>query len=371
MSGVAEQDVKGAGDAPGDRKPVVQRVMGMFRSVRFAILLMAIIAVACIVGTLVKQEPYDAAKAVSHYGRPLGLLIGLLGLHQLYHTWWFVGLLGLFAFSTTVCALSRRRIRLALIGSLVVHLSILFIVAGAIVRGVVGVEGVVTIAEGETVEDFETDSGKLPLGFRLRLDDFQVTRRADKAEVLVYFEGEAKPRSIPAVVGKAVKLRPDGTTLEVVQYLPHFMMDGARIYSASENPENPAVQVKLSGPAGESKRWLFSRFPDVHARGAGPDDPVLRYELPVRTFESHVAVLDGEGKELRKAAILVNGPLRAGRYVLYQMSYDQQTEQSSTLEVVYDPGVPLVFIGFLTLPAGIAFVFYIQPILRRRARANV
>jgi hypothetical protein len=84
-----------------------------------------------------------------------------------------------------------------------------------------------------------------------------------------------------------------------------------------------------------------------------------------------VTVLDAEGKELRKATVLVNGPLRAGRYMLFQSSFDPRTETTSVLEVVYDPGVTLVFIGFLLLPVGIAFVFYIQPVLRRRARTHV
>jgi len=349
----------------------LSRALKLLRSVRFAIVLMALIAAACIVGTLVKQEPYDPAKAIAHYGRALGLLVGLLGLHQLYHTWWFIALLGLFALSTTVCALSRRRLRLHTVGSSVVHLSVLFIVAGAIVRGAVGVEGVVTITEGQTVEEFDTDQGKLPLGLRVRLDDFRVTRRADKAEVIVFLPGEERGRVYPAAVGKPVTIRPDGTTLEVLQYLPHFMMDGSRVYSASDEPVNPAIQVKLSGPGGESKRWLFARFPDVHSRGASENDPILRYQQPVRTFESHLTVLDPSGAELRRAVVLVNSPLRVGRYTLYQLSYDQQTEQSSTLEVVYDPGVPIVFIGFLLMPLGIAYVFYIQPILRRRTVGHV
>ena len=91
----------------------------------------------------------------------------------------------------------------------------------------------------------------------------------------------------------------------------------------------------------------------------------------VKAFESHVTALDEQGEVLQKAVILVNTPLKVGRYTLYQVSYDPDTETTSTLEVTYDPGVPLVFIGFSLLPVGVAFTFYVKPFLGRRRRKNV
>ena len=354
-----------------------KRLWRGLRSVRLAIVLMALIAVACIVGTIIKQEPYDAATVVGKYGRRLGSLVGLLGLNQLYHTGWFISLLGLFALSTVACALSRFRLSTRSIGFTAVHLSIVFIVAGAMVKGVVGIEGVVAIEEGHTVDGFEADGGKVPLGFRLRLDDFIVQRYENAAGgdvLLVHFKGEEKAQSIPIEVGKVAKLGKDGLSLEVLQRLPHFMKDGDRVYSASDRPVNPAVQVRVLSPTGESTRWLFAKFPDFHGHDAKNNDFVLRYvqrPAPVKAYESRVAVLDEQDNVLQEATVLVNSPFKAGRYTLYQLSYDPNTERSSTLEVVHDPGVPLVFIGFVLMPLGMVFVFYIQPLLARRKRADV
>jgi hypothetical protein len=91
----------------------------------------------------------------------------------------------------------------------------------------------------------------------------------------------------------------------------------------------------------------------------------------VKTFASHVTVLDDAGEARKSATILVNQPLEAGRFTFYQASYDQRTERTTVLEVGYDPGVPLVFTGFILMPLGIAYVFYIQPLLRRKARRDV
>jgi len=313
---------------------------------------------------------------VAQYGRRVGSLIGLLGLNQLYHTGWFLALLLLFALSTTACAVSRIRRSIRSIGFTAVHLSIVFIVAGAFVRGAVGVEGVVAVAEGQAVDQFEADGGPQALGFRLRLDDFAITRydNASGNDVLVVeHEGKEKPQLVPVEVGKLVRLNGDGRTLEVLQLLPHFMKSGDRVYSASDKPVNPAVQVRLKGPESESTRWLFARFPDFHGHEGGNGGVTLRYERrtpPVKTFESHVSVLDEQGAVVRQAVVMVNSPLRVGRYTLYQLSYDPETERTSTLEVVYDPGVTLVFIGFVLMPLGIAFVFYVQPLLKKKRRSE-
>ncbi len=47
----------------------VRRVIRRLRSIRFAIVLMALIAAASIVGTLIEQEPIDPGAAIARYGR--------------------------------------------------------------------------------------------------------------------------------------------------------------------------------------------------------------------------------------------------------------------------------------------------------------
>jgi hypothetical protein len=187
------------------------------------------------------------------------------------------------------------------------------------------------------------------------------------------FPNEPKPRSLPVEVGKVIPARPDGTSVEVLKYIPHFMMKGSQIYSASDKPANPAIQVRVTGPSGEETRWLFVKYPDVHSQSTYDNGPAMRYiqsQGSVEAYESRVTISGEPGREPRTASILVNQPLRAGRYRLYQASYDLATEQSSTLEVAYDPGVPLVFIGFILMPLGMAFVFYVQPFLKGRRRAQ-
>jgi hypothetical protein len=357
--------------SPAPRRALPVRLWKTLRSVRFAILLMAIIVLASIVGTLIRQEPFEAEAFVARYGRTLGLLIGLLGLNALYHTWWFVALLVLFALTTSACVISRMRLNLRLLGTTLAHGSILLIVAGAVLRGAAGVSGLVSIREGETVDAFRTDGGTEPLGAFVRLEDF-VIERYDNAGgwVEVQRKGGGEPVRVPAKAGATAVVGADGTTVEVLRQLPHFVKSEEHIYSASDDPVNPAVQVRQVGPQGEATAWLFARFPEFAGHTATlPATLEMRYiyqPATVKTFESRLAVLSPTGEVLRRMSVRVNSPVRVGRYTLYQSGYDPETETTSTLEVSYDPGVTLVLIGFALMPAGMAFTFYVRPLLLRR-----
>jgi len=329
---------------------------------------MGLIALACVVGTIIQQ---DTPQAVQR-GERHGPLATFLGLHRLYGTWWFLGLLALFALSTTACALSRLRFQLRSLGSAMVHLSLLFIVAGVVLRGLVGLDSYVAIPEGETVDSIQVGDDTVPLGFQLRLDDFEVRRHGDGAEetrwlflkypgvhaegahggplmqyvgtngsdaLMMKFSEDTPTLTAPFQVGKPLHVRLYGTRIEVLRYLPDFKMPmtkGGEPYSASEEPSNPAIQVRVTSPG------------------------------PLDAYVSRVTISGEPGREPRAASILVNQPLRAGSFMFYQVDYDHETERGTVLEAVYDPGVPLVFIGFILMPAGIAFVFYVQPLLKRR-----
>ncbi len=445
--------------SPAGKPGWSRRVIRSLKSIRFAIILMAVIAAASLVGTLVVQEPYDSNMAISmaaaRYGPRLGALVVFLGLNQLYGAWWFLGLLGLLALSVAVCTFSGARFSLRKICTLIAHASILLIVAGALLRGVAGVDGTAIIAKGQTTDvlhvpgvvrvdykyvgprgeqqvrkeshvlsvsepaflnnanvaadsivvtdaggavtykpDVDYDIGQtenqtairylqtsaigaVPLGFHLRLDEFLIRYYEGTGESLEVRLGDAGPaRSIPVEVGQVVPLTPDGASkLEVLRRVLDFKMEeNGQINSAPDQPpDNPAIQVRLTGPAGETKRWVFAIHPEFEGHAAGASDVHLRYVFSppaVKSFESHVTVLDEKGAEVRNAVILVNSPLKVGRYTFYQESYDEKT-LATVLEVTRDPGVPLVFAGFILLPIGIALAFYVKPLLNRKGRGDV
>jgi cytochrome c biogenesis protein len=76
-----------------------------FSSVKLAIVLLIIITCASILGTLIPQQRSTTEYAV-RYGQLAGLFTRLQ-LTNLYHSWWFIGLLFLFALNIIICTLNR------------------------------------------------------------------------------------------------------------------------------------------------------------------------------------------------------------------------------------------------------------------------
>jgi cytochrome c biogenesis protein len=82
-------------------KPVIK----FFSSVKLAIVLLIILASTSIVGTLIPQQR-TPSEYLAHYGQ-LGHFLMRLQLTRLYHSFWFVALLALFALNISVCTLER------------------------------------------------------------------------------------------------------------------------------------------------------------------------------------------------------------------------------------------------------------------------
>jgi cytochrome c biogenesis protein ResB len=160
------------------------------------------------------------------------------------------------------------------LGSLLTHLSILLILAGAVSRAVWGEKGFVELREGRTVTQFETANGAKPLPFALQLTKFEIE----------------------------------------------------------------------TDPAAE-------------APGA------------VKNFRSTLNIF-GAGAASASRTLAVNSPLRINGYAFYQTGYNPDDLTWTSLEVVRDPGVPLVYGGFTLLLGGLFTVFYLNPwITAREANA--
>ncbi len=104
-------------------------------------------------------------------------------------------------------------------------------------------------------------------------------------------------------------------SFKVLHYLPHFMMDGKRVYSASDRPDNPAVQIEfLKGDSLLSRAWSFQKFPDMHKNEDAP------YNF---------------------------------KFISFNPSYE------TGLQIVYNPGAGVLWAGFILMTLGIMAAFYI------------
>ncbi|HOE61282.1 MAG TPA: cytochrome c biogenesis protein ResB [Kiritimatiellia bacterium] len=81
-------------------------------------------------------------------------------------------------------------------------------------------------------------------------------------------------------------------------------------------------------------------------------------EAPVREYRSRITVAE-PGREPYVANVRVNQPLRVQGYRIYQMSWGQSQDlygrpvTYTVLQFIRDPGLPLVYAGFVLLFAGV------------------
>ncbi len=151
---------------------------------------------------------------------------------------------------------------------------------------------------------------------------------------------------------------------------------------ASREVRFPVVRVQVEGPAGTESVWLPEGTQRLVSVGGHPLS--LRYgskrqHLPFSVtlldfrkqlypgtnmpagFESEVELHDEERGVTLKQLIWMNEPLKYRGYSLFQSSYLEDPVEATVLSVRKDPGVPLVYIGFLTIVAGLVVMFYFKP----------
>jgi ResB-like family len=212
----------------------------------------------------------------------------------------------------------------------------------------------------------------------------------------------------------------DNMTVQPLKYIPHAMVDGeGHVYKQSDNPINPALEVEIRFEDQVEKRWLFAKFPGfghkevledltiAFVKGSESSEPVERLKLTVTddrgaeateilpltldeqssarfktvtvvaqssmavdSYKSLVSVIDGD-QEVARQFIEVNHPLVYKGLRFYQSSYRANSIGENTItgiEVVDDPGLWLVYLGFISMLIGVIWIFWLEQLIRRWAR---
>ena len=199
-------------------------------SVRLAILTLSVIAVACVIGTLLPQQA-PAQEYLSRYSESTYAILRMFGLTNVFHSPWFVFLTGLLVVNLFLCSLERfgrflknagesrfpnekalktwpnsfflkgRRVEemaglfegyrhvayddrgkildrgaISRYGVYMIHGSIIVILIGSLVGLMFGYRGSLMLSKGETKDEIVSRGAKevpIPLGFGIRLRIFR------------------------------------------------------------------------------------------------------------------------------------------------------------------------------------------------------
>ena len=349
------------------------------KSLKFAIIILSVIAVLSIAGTLIPQnaDPHTYHKL---FGLRLTEFLNFLGFFDIFHTPYYILSLILLCLSLLACGLSGISFRLTSISMMLTHLSIILICIGALVTFTFGERGYVGFSEGERIDKLLDSSGEvLELPFTLELEDFhleyyQEQDKTYKGELIIYNDEGEFQNAVPVEEGKTFTSNVKGTKISIRRVIPDFVMDMDTREMKSRSPEfnNPALLLEAENDIGKKeKKWVFAKHPDFHGSGDSALFPLMLYlyERDIKDFVSVVNVYENERKILN-SRISMNKPLKHKGWMFYQVSYDQNRPDWTKLEVSRDPGVIFIYFGSFLLCLGVTMIFYINPLIRKRGRKN-
>ena len=136
-------------------------------------------------GALASQRDEARAQQLAH-AHPAPFAAGYriadaMGFTDAFRAWWFTALFYMLCANLLFGALMRRPVSVRNLGFHGAHLGLVFVVAGATGGAFMGQRGFVPLTVGETADTFVdgTTRADLPLGFSVRLDDFETLYHED------------------------------------------------------------------------------------------------------------------------------------------------------------------------------------------------
>ena len=398
-------------------------VWRFFSSVKLALISLIVLAVTSILGTLIKQRQ-DPAYYIQEFGAGLASFFETVQLTNMYTSWWFIGLLCLFAVNLVVCSIERlpavwrqmradnldvaeRQLqntgfthhvesRLSIeaaadrlpgllagsgwtgfrqreqggaakgqesillsaqkgtwtrLGVYIVHLSILVILAGAIIGLLFGFQAYVFIPEGKATGNVFLRETKqpYPLDFKLRCDRFEKS---------FYPNGMIKQYHADLTVLDPERSTPYRKSIIVNDPLTYR---GLSFYLGDSYPMEAYLVVVRNQEAGQEQAFRIPAGQDVAWQGAGVSFQIeeLKTDQDGAVEQARISFNTDDPAEPAVFWMLDNSTanINTDRGV-FTLSFRQL--QSALFLVTKDPGLWIVYAGFIIMIVGLAISFFLS-----------
>ena len=339
-----------------------KRIWRFFCSIKLALTLLVLITIASIIGTLIPQG-LTLDEYIRGYGKTLYNLFAVLGFVDIYHTWWFILLLSLLGLNLLICSLDRAlKFSRRTAGLIITHFSLLLILLGALISALFAQKGFIGLYEGEAKDIFFIKDKPYKLSFKLSLEKFNLEWYEPKThQVIVYLKDRKKKFTYSVKPHEERRIEGTDYSFTVLDYIPNFFIDqDGKIMRKSDLPNNPALSIQISHPQRAiEQRWIFAKFPSFSSNVNKDIKFIYNWKEMIKEFQSYVKVID-QGEVVLSKMIRVNHPLKYKGYTIYQTSYNPDELNWTGLQVVKDPGVALVFAGFIFLNIGLVITYYVK-----------
>ncbi|MEW6671159.1 MAG: cytochrome c biogenesis protein ResB [Thermodesulfobacteriota bacterium] len=398
-------------------------IWDFFSSVKLTVVVLLSLAATSIIGTLVPQNE-DPAMYYQAFGEVWYRVFHVLDIFDMYHSWWFQFLLLLLTANVTVCSIDRlsatwkivfaktpafqadrfqrlprkeeffsdrsreklesilrpvvagsfsystvdktdkntfifgEKGRWTRLGVYAVHLSVILLLLGGLIGSIFGFDGFVTIPEGESVGSVQVRNGNtaIPLGFEIRCDDFSVS---------FYDSGMPKEyrSSLTLLEGGRTVIKKDIIVNDPLRY------KGINLFQSSYgvlSPQEITVNFEsLESGMNYKKTIKLGEQTDI-PEGLGKfviRDYASRYSFRGQDVgEVFFGVLVQENQAPTEILIPLRFPgfdkMRKGRVAVSVQKYIPR--YYTGLQVTKDPGVWVVYSGFILLIVGCFITFFMS-----------
>jgi cytochrome c biogenesis protein len=397
------------------------RLWTAFASVRLTIFLLLTLAATSIIGTFIPQNE-DPAAYYQIYGKFFYQFFSLLGLFDMYHSWWFRLLVLLLTVNVIVCSIKRltgtwrtlfiknpalnparfrnlrpkqeffvdrpaaqlkagyeaviggsfhyyrteetdkgfavfaEKGRWTRLGVYTVHLSVIVLLIGSLIGSIFGFEGYVNIAEGQSAQRIRlrNSNAMLALGFEIRCDDFEVS----------FYDSGA-----PKEYRSSLTILRNGRPVEKKDILVNSPLryEGINIFQSSYGSAAPDEVIlsftsKATGMIYSQKAAIGQKI--VIPEGLGTFE--IKAFRDSADFKGHnigeafIGILTPVDAEPVEVILPLRYPsfdrMRKGNVVVSVAGFVPR--YYTGLQVTRDPGVRVVYAGFILLIIGCFIAFF-------------
>lgn len=234
----------------------------------------------------------------------------------------------------------------------VVHLSVLVVLAGALLGSMAGFKGFMQISEGESSDEVILSTGHehITLPFQIRCDDFDVS-----------FYDTGAPKEFRSDLTVVEKDKP--VHKQTIRVNDPMSYQGISFYQSSYGNSLKSAEVEFQDKNAGISEKMTLRFREPAIIPSTQDSvQLVEYQPDFSRFGPAVGILlQKEGqKESSGSWILVNMPdFHGNRVQNYQVKVLRaEASQYTGLQVKKDPGVWMVYAGFTAMLIGIGLAYY-------------
>lgn len=202
------------------------------------------------------------------------------------------------------------------------------------------------------------------LGLAIQLEEFLMEEYSPKGYIVDNKSGEVLSKEL-FYLEKGNKSKLLDWEIEVTEFYKTSVSMGDKFHPISDIGAAPSAYIVAKNTKTNQKAegWISCgsfRFPGDFL--ALNDSLLLVMEEPAaKRFSSKIKIYTEQGK-LIETTVDVNKPVTVNGWKIYQLSYNSEMgrwSDTSTLELVKDPWIPLVYTGIIMLILGALYMFWI------------